>query len=442
MSDREALLAAILANPDEDTPRLMFADWLDEHGQPERAEFIRVQIELARLRAAEADLPTDFGRLRSNGMPPYWNRPHDTPERISLLKREAELHASHCKEWITGLPKCATNPLDHIRIFRRGFVGQVTVSLGPLLRDPAALWEHHPIESLHLFWAEAKARRKIPACRPLERLRELSLEPNAVVPGDADLLTPYAQCPYLANLHTLDVFQMNLEDSGAEVLAASEFLRPTKVLLSCSGLGPTGLARLLASPFASRLRHLEPSGLGNWGVPVIAEAPLDHLRYLTLYDCGCGTAGITALTRSRHLTQLVTLDLRLARFKDAAVEVLAGWPGLASVRALDLSQHMQVTGRGVEALVRSPYFRPEHLELEDTGVGDDGARALAGWPGLANLVTLDLSYTQMHDAGGLALADSPYGQKLRHLKLSGSTLTGGTIARLRARFGTALDIEG
>ena len=48
MSDEDALLAAIAAHPDEDTPRLMYADWLDEHGQPVRAEFIRVQIELAR----------------------------------------------------------------------------------------------------------------------------------------------------------------------------------------------------------------------------------------------------------------------------------------------------------------------------------------------------------------------------------------------------------
>ena len=41
MSDEKALLAAIWEHPHEDTPRLMYADWLDEHGQPERAEFIR-----------------------------------------------------------------------------------------------------------------------------------------------------------------------------------------------------------------------------------------------------------------------------------------------------------------------------------------------------------------------------------------------------------------
>lgn len=45
-TDESALLAAIAAHPDEDTPRLMYADWLDENDQPERAEFIRLQIAL------------------------------------------------------------------------------------------------------------------------------------------------------------------------------------------------------------------------------------------------------------------------------------------------------------------------------------------------------------------------------------------------------------
>lgn len=38
------LLAAILAAPNDDLPRLIAADWLDENGEPERAEFIRYQI--------------------------------------------------------------------------------------------------------------------------------------------------------------------------------------------------------------------------------------------------------------------------------------------------------------------------------------------------------------------------------------------------------------
>jgi uncharacterized protein (TIGR02996 family) len=49
MHDRDALLRAVVANPDDDAPRLVYADWLDEHGDPDRAEFIRIQIELHHL---------------------------------------------------------------------------------------------------------------------------------------------------------------------------------------------------------------------------------------------------------------------------------------------------------------------------------------------------------------------------------------------------------
>ncbi len=40
-----ALLAAIHAEPREDTPRLVYADWLEEHDQAEYAEFIRWQCQ-------------------------------------------------------------------------------------------------------------------------------------------------------------------------------------------------------------------------------------------------------------------------------------------------------------------------------------------------------------------------------------------------------------
>src|SRR5204862_8352110 len=40
-------LAALLAQPDDDTFRLAMADWFIENDQPARAEFIRVQVELA-----------------------------------------------------------------------------------------------------------------------------------------------------------------------------------------------------------------------------------------------------------------------------------------------------------------------------------------------------------------------------------------------------------
>jgi uncharacterized protein (TIGR02996 family) len=46
MTERDALYRAIITAPDDDTPRLVFADYLDENGEPDRASFIRVQVEL------------------------------------------------------------------------------------------------------------------------------------------------------------------------------------------------------------------------------------------------------------------------------------------------------------------------------------------------------------------------------------------------------------
>src|SRR5258708_40135707 len=49
MIENHALLSAILADLDDDRPRLLYADWLEQRGQFDRARLIRVQIELARL---------------------------------------------------------------------------------------------------------------------------------------------------------------------------------------------------------------------------------------------------------------------------------------------------------------------------------------------------------------------------------------------------------
>lgn len=63
MSDGDALLAAVKATPDDDTPRLVYADWLDDCGEGDRAAFIRVQVELARVR------PIDLGDVTLNYLP-------------------------------------------------------------------------------------------------------------------------------------------------------------------------------------------------------------------------------------------------------------------------------------------------------------------------------------------------------------------------------------
>src|SRR2546429_567671 len=97
MSDEAAFLQAIRDDPGSDGPRLVYADWLDEHGDP-RGEFVRVQCRLERLAP-------------------------DDPEAASLRRREAELLEEHRVEWEAV---CRDLPLTAWR-YRRGLLEEVTL---------------------------------------------------------------------------------------------------------------------------------------------------------------------------------------------------------------------------------------------------------------------------------------------------------------------------
>jgi uncharacterized protein (TIGR02996 family) len=442
MTDHDALLAAILANPDEDTPRLMFADWLDENGDADRAEFVRVQCELARIRAAEADLPVapDKGYFRNDEWPVAW-QPQDYEKRRALLKRESELVTAHGAEWRKGLPKYADNVTTQQDVkFRRGFVGHATVPLGRFTKSPAALWEQHPVESILLTYSGGNDRRKVPKCRPLVALRELHFLDND---GDSDTLTPYAECPYLSALRKFNLGQAAIKDDGALALSRSPHLRPVALELVCWSLSAKGLAALLNASFASRLRSFKPSGrLPVGAMESLAEAPLGALHRLELRRC-IADEGVELLTRSGQITHLVTLDLSENDLTDVALRALAAWPGLAGVLVLNLGDNLALTERGLAALLESPYLRPIHLGLSWTRIGDDGAKALAEWAGLANLISLDLTSAAIGDAGASALARSPHWRDIRHLNVSsGDRIGHNVLALLRERVGAKADVWG
>ena len=104
MSDA-AFLDAILAHPDDDGPRLVYADWLDEQGQAARAEFIRVQCELARL--GEAD-PRRLARELCLVMEGAYVTRQVTGDKqsIDVARRVADLViAAHLPETDCGAPE-------------------------------------------------------------------------------------------------------------------------------------------------------------------------------------------------------------------------------------------------------------------------------------------------------------------------------------------------
>src|SRR4051794_41867058 len=53
MGDHDALVRAVCEHPDDDTPRLIYADFIEENGEADQAAFVRAQVELARTPAWE-----------------------------------------------------------------------------------------------------------------------------------------------------------------------------------------------------------------------------------------------------------------------------------------------------------------------------------------------------------------------------------------------------
>src|SRR5687767_1507644 len=98
VSDEVALLSAIRDHPDEDTPRLMYADRLDQRGggaNRARAEFIRLSL---------APIPEGEDERR-------WARLSELAERFS-------------PEWLASWPA----PVRGRAEFTRGFVEAISIT--------------------------------------------------------------------------------------------------------------------------------------------------------------------------------------------------------------------------------------------------------------------------------------------------------------------------
>lgn len=136
MNDERLLIRAVCESPAEDTPRLMLADWYEENGQPERAEFIRLQILLHN---------TSF--IRAGGIHARWPEPW-----VSRIKRADELVRAHGREWggaaTAQKPKCAPHLFGDW--FRRGFVWRVEFGSGRFFRDAELVFRSHPVERVTL----------------------------------------------------------------------------------------------------------------------------------------------------------------------------------------------------------------------------------------------------------------------------------------------------
>lgn len=194
MSDEAALLAAILAHPDEDTPRLMYADWLQENGQPERAEFIRIQC------APDAD---------------------EAAEEWAF-----ELEERNRVKWLTGLPQFPGARWE----FRRGFPEYLDVPAELMLERFDAFARVPWVRTLAVHALHCADVRDL-LSRPWNpRWVEVELQtyPTGLeIEDDSDntpVLLAVAKCPQVAQLRRLHLSVFSVMSVGVQALAESPHL--------------------------------------------------------------------------------------------------------------------------------------------------------------------------------------------------------------------------
>jgi uncharacterized protein (TIGR02996 family) len=135
VNDGARMLAGIIDDPDDDLRRLVFADWLEEEGHPERAEFIRLCLEYDRMDRKPCGCPDDGNPIMCPHCRELWR-----------LRREQERFLDPSKPERDRVFRFADDPhrvmgLDGYRGPRvewdwaRGFVQEV--------RCPLAVWRGH-----------------------------------------------------------------------------------------------------------------------------------------------------------------------------------------------------------------------------------------------------------------------------------------------------------
>jgi uncharacterized protein (TIGR02996 family) len=227
MTDHDALLRSIAEHPEEDTPRLMYADWLEENGRPERAEFVRVQVEL--------------GRLGLNH-----------PERHAWVVRNVRFLRDYVPGWKAELPQF---PGIEWGDFNRGLVEEVQAQTeAAVIRHAAGIFAEPGVHVLRLArLADGWSLAELPELARIRVLRMVSAQAT-----DAALLALLAS-PHWGRVQVLDLHG-NRADEAVDVIAGGRFPDLTELWLGSNPVGNDGGRNLARSPHLTSLRWLDLRG--------------------------------------------------------------------------------------------------------------------------------------------------------------------------------------
>lgn len=258
---------AILDHPDDDELRLVFADWLDEQGDP-RGEFIRLQIMLAQL-------------------------DEDDPRRLVVVDRLLEFDHLRRPDW-------QPPPRSGIRWgnLKRGLVQDVTIDVWEgFLAHAHELFQLAPIRTLHLrFPIEIDEMEQFAAWEGLRRLKALHISFNQLGDLGTEILV---RSPYLDRLLLLDLRDNRIFEAGGRAIAASPYLQSLRILdLRDNRLRDNGTIALSLSPYLKSLIDLNliENQIGDAGAEALAASPyLGGVQSLKLADNRIFVGGIEAL---------------------------------------------------------------------------------------------------------------------------------------------------
>jgi uncharacterized protein (TIGR02996 family) len=359
MSDREAFVAAIAANPHDDLPRLVFADWLEEQGDGERGAFIRAQIaykapgqsqrELTALSSAADDAFDAAGMrwadelFRAHGVPT--SEFHIEPAcRWWRQKPDGETVRSNGGPCVTLnlTPKANASHAVGDITYERGFVSRANLPpLSSLVRPALAdAFRLEPISALALeFDADATggqwAKLSDPSLRRvgdltvgfattgaaalsalfadvhLAGVRKFSLEPDRWFDGTvmpAGVVAEFARSPLAYRLSALHL--MGLDRDGMRAVCRSGRLSVEELTVRGVELNQS-LGALGGSPTAATVRRLDLSacGVGDSAVARLAADWWPKLTELELVGNHITGAGLRPLAEARFVGRLEVLNL-------------------------------------------------------------------------------------------------------------------------------------
>lgn len=290
-------LTEIAANPNDESARLVYADWLDDRGDA-RAELVRVQCELAMQERPD-------GRT------------------LPLLAAEARLLSKHKAEWLSEL-RCF-GVAD--AWFARGVVSGLEISAHDFIHYARLLFDQAPtIRALKLRGIKRRNARELTSrlrhCRHLRRIRDLDLAEQRIGSEGVMSLLKGSQ---LSHLESLELSGNSLRNQTVDRLTqAGSFASLKRLSLARNLLTADAASYIVAWDAAGQLTHLDLSynQLREAGNMAIASARCFHeLQELSLLAVRLSDNARVELASSSYFPQLSTVHLSwAARTSDAALQ--------------------------------------------------------------------------------------------------------------------------